>query len=129
VNDPNAGRSLSRSVDRMLRDGRGAAIIVELHGSHLPTPLVAALIGNLRRVRQVGGMLAVNAATPDLRGAIALHGLDRVLDREPVRTPSRRPNGSALAETAWPVVALLALTVTIAAVAILLQLNPGFGGL
>jgi hypothetical protein len=34
-----------------------------------------------------------------------------------------------VAEAAWPVFALLILTVTVATIAILLQLNPGFGNL
>ncbi len=64
VNDPNAGRSLTRSVERILRDGRGRTpVVVELHGNSLPAPLVAELIGNLRRLREVGGALAVNAGS------------------------------------------------------------------
>lgn len=131
VNDPNAGRSLTRSVDRMLRDGRtGAPVIVELHGSHLPAPLVAALIANLRRLREVGGALAVNAGTPALRGAIVLHGLDRVLDRTPLAGDARLPRRSAGGTTAWPALALLLLTGGVAAVvAVLVQLGPRFGGL
>ena len=133
VNDPNAGRTLTRSVERMLRDGRGGTpVVVELHGTHLPAPLVAALIGNLRRLREVGGALAVNAATPSLRSAIVLHGLDRVLSRSSdfqgdARRARRRR--SALGESAWPVFALLLLTVTVASVAALMQVSPGFGGL
>ncbi|HEY0381398.1 MAG TPA: hypothetical protein VGC72_04305, partial [Candidatus Elarobacter sp.] len=75
VNDPNAGRSLTRSIDRMLRDGRLVPVVVELHGNHLPAPLVAAMIANLRRLREAGGALAANAATPALRNALAIHGL------------------------------------------------------
>ncbi len=119
VNDPNAGRSLTRSVDRMLRDGRALApVIVELHGNHLPAPLVAALIGNLRRLREVGGALIANATTPGLRNALAVHGLDRVLAR-PAATPEWRRRSAG--ETAWPVFAMLLLMVTIASVIVLLQ--------
>jgi hypothetical protein len=127
VNDPNAPRSLTRSVERLVSVGRGAVpVVVELHGSHLPAPLIAALIGNLRRVREVGGGLAVHAGTPGLRSALALHGLDRVLAQPDTAPPRMR---HPIAESAWPVLALLLLTVTIAAVAIVLQFSPGFSGI
>jgi hypothetical protein len=131
VNAPNAARSLTRSVDRLLTEGRGAVpVVVELHGSHLPAPLIAALITNLRRLREVGGGLAVNAATSGVRSALALHGLDRVL--APSAGTGRHSSGrrrSPLAETAWPVFALLLLTVTVATVAVLMQLSAGYSGL
>ena len=130
VNDPNAGRTLTRCVERMLRDGRALVpVVVELHGSHLPAPLVAALIENLRRVRETGGALAAVATTPALRNALAVHGLDRVLASTPRaadRTPGRR---TAAGEVAWPVFALLLLVVTIASVIALLQQSPGYGAI
>jgi hypothetical protein len=128
VNDPNAGLSLTRSVDRMLRDGRSRTpVVVELHGNHLPAPLVAALIGNLRRLRASGGALVASGATPALRNAMALHGLDRVFvssSHIPERAARRR---AAAGETRWPVFALLLLVVTIASVMVLLQQGPGYG--
>jgi hypothetical protein len=125
VNDPNAGRSLTRCVDRILRGGRSnMPVVVELHGTHLPAPLVAALIENLRRLRESGGALVANATTPALRNALVLHGLDRVLTRAP-GAPRRR----ATRETAWPVFAVLLLVATIACVIVLLQQSPGYGGI
>jgi hypothetical protein len=130
VNDPNAGRSLTRSVDRVLRDGRsGTPVVVELHGNHLPAPLVAALIENLRRLREAGGALVANGTTPALRNAMALHGLDRVLTISTAArpgTPRRRP---AARDTAWPVFALLLLVATIASVMVLLQQSPSYVGI
>ena len=118
VNDPNAGRSLTRCVDRILRDGRnGLPVVVELHGTHLPAPLVAALIENLRRLRESGGTLVANAATPGLRNALALHGLDRVLTCATGQQRRRR----AARDTAWPVFAVLLLVATIASVMVLLR--------
>ncbi len=126
VNDPNAGRSLTRCVDRVLRDGRSRApVVVELHGTHLPAPLVAALIENLRRLRESGGALVANATTPGLRSALVLHGLDRVLTSSAAAPRRRR----AAREAAWPVFALLLLMVTIASVMVLLQQTPGYGGI
>ena len=91
VNDPNAGRSLTRCVDRMLREGRTVSpVVVELHGNHLPAPLVAALIGNLRRLRAAGGALVANGTTPALRDAMAVHGLDRVLTSTTAPRPATR---------------------------------------
>ena len=126
VNDPNAGDSLTRSVDRMLRDGRSRTpVVVELHGTHLPATLVAALIGNLRRLRAAGGTLAAVATTPALRNAMAVHGLDRVLASSS-RTSERAPRPHSRAgETGWPMFALLLLVVTIASVIALLQQSPG----
>jgi anti-anti-sigma regulatory factor len=130
VNDPNAAKSLTRSVDRMLRDGRTRTpVVVELHGNHLPAPIVAALIGNLRRLREAGGALAASGTTPALRSAMALHGLDRILSSSagrPAGAPRRR---SATGETAWPAFALMLLVVTIASVMVLLQQGPGYGGI
>jgi hypothetical protein len=129
VNDPNAGRSLTRSVDRMLRDGGNLVpVVVELHGNHLPAPLVAALIGNLRRLREAGGALAANGATPALRNALAIHGLDRVLANSHAPPHAGRRRRAAAAETAWPLFAMLLLIVTIAGVMILLQ-QPGYAGI
>jgi len=130
VNDPNAGRALTRSVDRILRDGRSRTpVIVELHGNHLPAPLVAALIGNLRRLREAGGALAANATTPALRNAMAVHGLDRVLTSSAGTRAGAARRRSAAGDTAWPVFALLLLVVTIAAVMVVLQQSPGYGGI
>ena len=130
VNDPNAGLSLTRSVERMLRDGRTRTpVVVELHGNHLPAPLVAALIGNLRRLREAGGELVANGTTPALRNAMAVHGLDRVLSRSAGPRTGAARGRSRAGETAWPVFALLLLVVTIASVMVLLQQGPGYGGI
>jgi hypothetical protein len=129
VNDPNAGSSLTRSVDRMLRGGRRAPVVVELHGSHLPAPLVAALIGNLRRLREAGVGLTAIPATPALRNAMALHGLDRVLAVSGAARGGAARGRSAVRETAWPLFALLLFVVTAASVVVLLQLGPGSGGM
>ena len=131
VNDPNAGRTLTRCVDRVLRDGRAGAraLVVELHGSHLPAPLVAALIANLRRLREAGGALAATGTTPSLLDAMALHGLDRVLAPAPGAAADAARRRSAHRETAWPMFALLLLVATIASVAVLLQGSPGYGGI
>ncbi len=126
VNDPNAGRSLTRSVDRVLRDGRSSApVVVELHGNHLPAPLVAALIENLRRLRDAGGALVATATSPGLRNALVLHGLDRVLTSSTAAPRRRR----VACDTAWPVFAVLLLMATIASVMILLQQTPGYWGI
>jgi len=130
VNDPNAGRSLTRSVERILRDGRTSApVLVELHGNHLPAPLIAVLIGNLRRMREVGGAFAVTATASEVRSAIALHGLDRILGHTGRPGDDMRRQRNDAAETAWPVAALLVLTITVAAVAILIQTTPGLWGI
>ena len=130
VNDPNAGRSLTQSVDRMLRDGGGRApVVVELHGTHLPAPLVAALIGNLRRLRAAGIELTANPTTLAMRTAMAVHGLDRVFGSHADGRAGVPPRRSAVRDTAWPVFALLLLMATIATVMVLLQASSGYGGI
>jgi hypothetical protein len=130
VNDPNAARTLTRCVERVLRDERGRApVVLELHGDRLPAALVAAIIANLRRLREVGGALTVNAVTPGLRTAIALHGLDRVLTRAGGSAVPSRRRSSARAQVAWNAFAGTLLLVTIACVAVLVATTPtAFGG-
>ena len=90
---------------------------------------MAALIENLRRLRETGGALAAVATTPALRNALAVHGLDRVLASAP-RTENRKPRRrSAAGEVTWPAFALLLLVATIASVILLLQQNGGTGGI
>ncbi|MEA2784490.1 MAG: hypothetical protein QOF71_594, partial [Candidatus Eremiobacteraeota bacterium] len=100
-----------------------------LHGTHLPVPLVAALIENLRRLRETGGTLAAVATTPALRNALAIYGLDRVLASSPRAAERSSGRRSAAGETGWPAFALLLLVATIASVILLLQQNPGYGGI
>lgn len=68
-------------------------LIVALEGETLPATLVATLVGGLRRMREVGGAIAIEPKTQALRDALALHGLDRVfalpLDPETAPRSSR----------------------------------------
>jgi hypothetical protein len=57
---------------------RAPRVIVHLSGDALPTVLVAALVGGLRRLREVGGALIVIPESGPVRDTLALHGLDRV---------------------------------------------------
>lgn len=105
VDDENARARFAAAVDALLEAHHEAPqLIVELDGMELPPAVVAALVGGLRRLREVGGAIAVEARTPALRDAMALHGLDRVfaLPLDPDAAPrSRRrrwiPRRAALA--------------------------------
>ena len=96
VDDENARARFGAAVDALL-DGNvpSPQLIVALDGDTLPPALIATLVGGLRRLREVGGAIAIEALTPALRDALALYGLDRVfalpLDPEaPSRTNRRR---------------------------------------
>jgi len=82
VDDPDAPADLEAAVGALLGGRRHAApLIVDLDGEHLPTAIVSALIGNLRRLREVGGTIALNPTTQALRDALRLYGLDHVFAR------------------------------------------------
>lgn len=79
VNDGAARQVVEAAVMQLLRDGGPEPrLTVHLDGDRLPAPVVAGLVAGLRRLRDVGGAMAVNPSTPALRDAMALHGLDRV---------------------------------------------------
>jgi len=96
VDDENARARFDAAVDTLLAAKVPTPrLIVSLAGEELPQTLVAALVAGLRRLREVGGAIAVEALTPALRDALALYGLDRVfalpLDPEaPQRTRRSR---------------------------------------
>jgi hypothetical protein len=79
VDDPDARAKIDAAVSALL-ERRGAAprLKVELAGETLPPEIVSALVAGLRRVREVGGAIAVEPLTPALRDTMALYGLDRV---------------------------------------------------
>jgi anti-anti-sigma regulatory factor len=94
VDDENARARFEAAVQAALDKERVAPrLIVSLDGDDLPQALVATMVGGLRRMREVGGAIAVEGRTPALRDALALYGLDRVfalpLDPE-AATRSRR---------------------------------------
>ena len=79
VDDQNARAHFEALIDDLLdAKVRAPQLIVALDGETLPPELVATLVGGLRRVREVGGAIAVEPRTPALRDALALYGLDRV---------------------------------------------------
>ncbi|HTW83727.1 MAG TPA: hypothetical protein VMD91_06660 [Candidatus Sulfotelmatobacter sp.] len=82
VDSPDAATDLEAAVGAFLaRRDRSKELVIDLHGEHLPTAIVSALIASLRRLREVGGAIAINATTQALRDALALYGLDRVFAR------------------------------------------------
>lgn len=79
VHDPRARQGLDEAVSALLAARHTAPkLAVELHGEALSDPVVSALIANLRRLREVGGEIAIEPVTAQLRAALALYGLDRV---------------------------------------------------
>lgn len=67
---------------------------VALDGDALPEPLIGSLIEALRRLRDVGGAIAVVGESSAVRDALRLHGLDRIfafpLDPDGDGRPRRR---------------------------------------
>jgi hypothetical protein len=96
VDDQNARARFDAAVDALLETkAPSPQLIVALDGEVLAPDLIATLVAGLRRLREVGGAIAVEALTPALRDTLALYGLDRVfalpLDPESVpRTRHRR---------------------------------------
>jgi hypothetical protein len=93
VDDENARAEFTATVDALLDAGvRTPRLIVGLEGQELPAALVATMVGGLRRLREVGGAIAVEPKTPALRDALSLHGLDRVfaLPLDPDSAPRSR---------------------------------------
>ena len=96
VDDADARERIGAAVDTLLeRPGRAPRLVVGLTGESLPADLVATLVAGLRRLRDVGGALAIEPLTPQLRDAMALYGLDRVfalpLDPDSARRSRGRP--------------------------------------
>jgi hypothetical protein len=94
--DENARARFDLAVDALVGTHvRSPRLIVTLDGDVLPPSLITTLVGGLRRLREVGGAIAVEARTPALRDALALYGLDRVfalpLDPEAATRSRRRP--------------------------------------
>jgi hypothetical protein len=93
VDDENARAHFEALVDDLLVAKVPAPrLIVALEGEILPQELIATLVGGLRRLREVGGAIAVEALTPALRDALAIYGLDRVfaLPIDPESAPRGR---------------------------------------
>jgi hypothetical protein len=93
VDDQNARARFDAAVDALLAAKAPAPqLIVALGGDVLPPDLIATLVAGLRRLREVGGAIAVEALTPALRDALALYGLDRVfaLPLDPESAPRSR---------------------------------------
>jgi hypothetical protein len=96
ADDRDARAKIAAAVSALLERHREAPrLTVKLSGEALPPELVAALVTGLRRLRDVGGALAVEALTPALHDALALHGLDRVfaLPLDPDAAPRARRRG------------------------------------
>ena len=113
VNDEDARVRFESAIDALLTERSDApALTVALSGDTLPPETVAMLVGGLRRLREVGGALAVDALTPALQDAMALHGLDRVfalpLDPESAPRSIRRRWMPRMATAALAVLALAA---------------------
>jgi anti-anti-sigma regulatory factor len=79
TDDAEAVSHLKEAVVSVLADRRRPArLSVELSGSGLPATVAAALVASLRRLREVGGAIALDPTTPEVRDALQLHALDRV---------------------------------------------------
>jgi hypothetical protein len=112
VDDESARARFEAAVDAILgANVPSPRLIVALDGDALPPALIGTLVAGLRRLREVGGAIAVEPCTPALRDALALYGLDRVfaLPLDPETAPrSPRPRW-------FPRVASAALAVLVTA--------------
>jgi hypothetical protein len=93
VDGENARASFDAAVEALRAANVPApSLIVALDGDTLPPELVATLVAGLRRLREVGGAIAIEPRTQALRDALALYGLDRVfaLPLDPEAAPRTR---------------------------------------
>ena len=105
--DPNAGAILNDAVSAALsRRGTVPALAIDLDGEHLSPAFVAALVRELRRMRDVGGSIVVDVRNQVLRDAIRVHGLDRIFGTS---SAARRPQATVHAA---PIVTPLARPAT-----------------
>jgi hypothetical protein len=115
VGDEDARARFDAAVNALLDERRVApTLTIALSGDALPPETVSMLVGGLRRLREVGGAIAIEPLTPALRDAMALHGLDRVfalpLNPESVRRPTRRHWMPRMATAGLALFAVLAAT-------------------
>jgi hypothetical protein len=101
ADDHEARSKIQNAVDQLLSSrAEGPRLRVVLAGDALPSDTIAALITGLRRVRERGGAIEVAPASPAVRDALVLMGLDRVfafplVPEEPRRSTRRRLGGVA----------------------------------
>lgn len=117
VDDANARVVFTHAVEALLASRlETPRLIVSLSGDSLPADVVSMLVAGLRRLREVGGAIAVKPVSAAVRDAMSLHGLDRVfaLPIDPECAPRSRRHGwvprmaaasmlfIALLANAWP---------------------------
>jgi hypothetical protein len=132
VTDAGARETIAAAVDAALvARPHSPRLTVRIDGETLPSPLVAALIAGLRRVREVGGSLVVIPGSGALRDALALHGLDRVfaapLGDDDERTGRPRGRGR-WQQTARACVAAVVALLVAAATVTPISAEPGPAG-
>jgi anti-anti-sigma regulatory factor len=77
--DTDARSEVTAAVDALLAtDARNPRLRVVLAGARLPDELIAGLVAGLRRLRERGGAIEVEAASTAVHDTLALTGLDRV---------------------------------------------------
>lgn len=112
VHDSNARALVDEAIDAaMAVDENAPRVAITLEGEQLPATTVSAMISGLRRIREHGGAIRVDAASPALRDALALTGLDRVFayPLEPGDVPAVRRSRSSRPPIARVAVAAFAL--------------------
>jgi hypothetical protein len=79
IDDEEARRAIASAADGLLRrTPRAPRMRVVLTGPVLSAPVMAALIAALRRLREFGGAIVVEAEDERAKAALATSGLDRV---------------------------------------------------
>ncbi len=115
--DGDARRRVVEAVERVVAlDEPAPRMRVVLSGDQLPAATIAGLVAGLRMLRERSGAIEIEPATPAIREALALTGLDRVfafpLDPEARALrgqPSRKAGVAIVKAAAAALVAVLAL--------------------
>ena len=105
ADDPAACQLVTAAVTALGTVDR-ARLTISLSGEQLSQDLVATLVAGLRRLRDRGGAIKVEPASPAIRDALSLYGLDRVFafpieEPNPPRPSGPRPRSAALPPLRW----------------------------
>jgi len=115
TDDTDARLAIGTTLDRLLAGGEERPRLrVVLGGSTLSAAIMSAMIAGLRRIRERGGAIVVEAEQEPVRAALAMTGLDRVFALpigEESEPPAKPPSalGAFFRSTAALVAVCLAL--------------------
>ena len=93
ADDAGARSAVTAAVDALLETESGnPQLRIVLGGARLPDELIAGMVAGLRRLRERGGAIEIEAESTAVRDTLALTGLDRVFAFPLVPSETIRPS-------------------------------------